>query len=49
VLAALGGQLFGGNVAVPFLLDVDVHVKFLVAMPFLIAAELVVHQRMRAL
>jgi len=49
VLAALGGQLFGGNVAVPFLLDVDVHVKFLVAMPLLIAAELVVHQRMRAL
>jgi hypothetical protein len=49
VLAALGGQLFGGDVAVPFLLDVDVHVKFLVAMPLLIAAELVVHQRMRSL
>jgi hypothetical protein len=49
VLAALGGQLFGGDVAVPFLRDVDVHVKFLVAMPLLIAAELVVHQRMRLL
>jgi hypothetical protein len=49
VLAALGGRLFGSDVAVPFLLDVDVHVKFLVAMPLLIAAELVVHQRMRAL
>jgi hypothetical protein len=49
VLAALGGQLLGGAVAVPFLMDVDVHVKFLVAMPLLIAAELVVHQRMRAL
>ena len=48
VLAALGGQLFGSDVAVPFLLDVDVHVKFLVAMPLLIAAELVVHQRMRS-
>jgi hypothetical protein len=47
VLAALGGRLFGGDVAVPFLMDVDVHVKFLVAMPLLIAAELVVHQRMR--
>jgi len=34
---------------VPFIMDVDVHVKFLVAMPLLIAAELVVHQRMRAL
>jgi hypothetical protein len=49
VLAALGGRLLGGEVAVPFLLDVDVHVKFLVAMPLLIAAELVVHQRMRAI
>jgi hypothetical protein len=49
VLAALGGRLFGSDVAVPFLLDVDVHVKFLVAMPLLIAAELVVHQRMRSL
>ena len=49
VLATLGGRLLGGNVAVPFLMDVDVHVKFLLAMPLLIAAELVVHQRMRAL
>ncbi len=49
VLAALGGRLLGGDVAVPFLFDVDLHVKFLVAMPLLIAAELVVHQRMRAL
>lgn len=49
VLAALGGRLVGGDVDVPFLLDADVHVKFLVAMPLLIAAELVVHQRMRAL
>lgn len=49
LLSALGGQLLGGGVAVPFLLDVDVHVKFLLAMPLLIAAELVVHQRMRAL
>jgi hypothetical protein len=48
-LAALGGRLLGGEVAVPFLVDVDAHVKFLVAMPLLIAAELVVHQRMRAL
>jgi hypothetical protein len=47
VLSALGGQLLGGGVAVPFLMDVDIHVKFLVAMPLLIAAELVVHQRMR--
>ena len=31
----------------PFLLDVEVHVRFLVAMPLLIGAELVVHRRMR--
>jgi hypothetical protein len=49
VLSAASGSLFGGGVPVPFLLDVDVHVKFLLAMPLLIAAELVVHQRMRAL
>ena len=47
LLSALNGQLLGGAVALPFLLDVEVHVRFLVAMPLLIAAELVVHQRMR--
>jgi len=47
VLAALDGQAWGGRAAVPFLLDVDVHVRFLVALPLLILAELVVHQRMR--
>jgi len=46
-LSALEGQLLGGSVAVPFLLDLEVHVKFLLVMPLLIAAELVVHQRMR--
>jgi len=48
VLSALGGQLLDGSTAVPFVRDLEVHVKFLVAMPLLIAAELVVHQRMRA-
>jgi hypothetical protein len=49
VLSALGGQLLGGEAAVPFLMDVDVHVKFLVVIPLLIVAELVVHLRMRPL
>jgi len=35
------------NVAVPFLLDVEAHVRFLVALPLLIVSELIVHQRMR--
>ncbi len=47
VLSALEGQVIGGRAAVPFLLDVDVHIRFLVALPLLIVAELVVHQRMR--
>jgi hypothetical protein len=47
VLSALQGRLLGASVAVPFLMDVEVHIKFLVAMPLLIAAELVVHRRMR--
>ena len=47
VLSALEGQALGGSAAVPFLLDVEVHVRFLVALPLLIVAELVVHQRMR--
>jgi hypothetical protein len=46
ILSALGGQAWSG-VAVPFVLDVDVHVRFLVTLPLLIAAELVVHRRMR--
>ncbi|MFA6102032.1 MAG: hypothetical protein WC721_07600 [Victivallaceae bacterium] len=49
ILSALGGQLLGGNAAVPFLMDVEVHIRFLVATPLLIIAELVVHRRMRTL
>jgi hypothetical protein len=49
LLSAVDGQLLGGNVAVPFLLDAEVHIRFLVAMPLLIVAELVVHRRMRPL
>jgi len=47
VLSALEGQALGGSAAIPFLLDVDVHVKFLVVMPLLIIAEFVVHRRLR--
>jgi len=47
LLSALEGQALGKNVAIPFLLDLEVHIKFLVVVPLLILAELVVHQRMR--
>jgi hypothetical protein len=49
LLSVLEGDVLGGRVAVPFLLDVEVHVRFLVVLPLLIAAELVVHRRMRPL
>lgn len=45
---SFGGHLLAGP-TVPFLKDVDVHVRFLVALPLLVAAELVVHRRMRPL
>jgi hypothetical protein len=48
LLSVLQGQILGGSESVPFLLDVDVHVRFLLAMPLLILAELVVHRRMRS-
>jgi hypothetical protein len=46
-LSIAEGQALGGPAAVPFLLDVEAHVRFLVALPLLILAELIVHQRMR--
>jgi hypothetical protein len=47
VLSALDGRLLGGGVAVPFLFDLEVHVRYLVVLPLVIAAELVVHRRLR--
>lgn len=48
VLSALQGQVIGGGITVPFLFDVDVHARFLLALPLLVGAELIVHRRMRA-
>jgi len=47
LLSVIAEEFWGGTAAVPFLTDVEVHVRFLVAMPLLIVAELVVHRRMR--
>ena len=47
ILSMLGGRAWGGAVRVPFLTDIEVHTRFLLALPLLIVAELVVHQRMR--
>jgi hypothetical protein len=47
VLSALEGHLLSRSVAVPFLFDLEVHIRFLVVLPLLIFAELVVHTRLR--
>jgi hypothetical protein len=47
VLSALNGAAWGGAVRLPLLEDVEAYARFLVAMPLLIIAELVVHIRMR--
>lgn len=47
VLSALAGDALGGGIKVPFVYDVDVHVRFLLALPLMLVAELVVHKRIR--
>ena len=47
VLSVLAGEAVGGDSKVPFFYDVDVHVRFLLALPLMLVAELVVHQRIR--
>jgi hypothetical protein len=48
VLSIVEGHAWGSGVTMPFLYDVDAHVRFLIALPLLVVAELVVHQRMRS-
>jgi hypothetical protein len=49
VLSMLEGHALEGSAAVPFLIDAEVHVRYLVALPLLVIAELVVHRRLRPL
>jgi hypothetical protein len=46
-LSILEGQAWSGTSAVPFLSDIEANVRLLVAVPLLIVAESIVHQRMR--
>ena len=46
VLSVVEGHAWGG-VTLPFLYDIDLHARLLLALPLLIVAELVVHRRMR--
>jgi hypothetical protein len=47
LLSVWTGDAAGGASKVPFFYDVEVHVRFLLALPLLLVAELVVHQRIR--
>lgn len=47
VLSVAEGHAWGARVALPFLHDIELHARLLLALPLLIVAELVVHLRMR--
>jgi hypothetical protein len=47
LLSLIGGHALGGAIKIPFLYDIEAHARFLVALPVLVAAELIVHLRMR--
>ena len=48
VLTLATGRAWGPPSALPFLRDIETQVRFLVALPVLIAAELIVHRRTRS-
>jgi hypothetical protein len=47
LLSAVQGLAWGPSVAVPFLLDIEAQARFLFVVPLLVAAEVVVHKRLR--
>lgn len=47
VLSVISGQAWGESTNLPFIEDLEVHIRFLVAVPLMIIAELLVHQRIR--
>lgn len=47
-LSIIQGNAWSG-VEVPFIKDIELHIRFLAVMPMLIGAEMIVHQRMRRL
>ena len=47
LLSAWKGTAWGNLVSLPFIHDIDAHARLLISLPLIIAAELMVHQRMR--
>src|SRR5688572_542036 len=46
LLALIGGHAIGGPLQIPFLYDIEAQVRFLIALPILILAEVIVHSRL---
>jgi hypothetical protein len=44
LLSLAEGRAWGGGVLLPFLMDVETHVRLLIAVPLLILAELMTHR-----
>ena len=49
ILSVSEGHALGGALKIPFLHDIEANVRFLIALPVLIIAELVVHRRITPL
>ncbi|TAK62711.1 hypothetical protein [Methylobacter sp.] len=49
LLSLLPGEPTGNAIKVPFLYDIEVHIRFLLALPLMLLAELVVHNQLRPL
>ncbi len=47
LLSAVEGNAWSSGLQLPFLRDVETHTRLLIALPLIILAELVVHQRLR--
>ena len=47
LFSIIQGQAIGGDVRVPFLYDFEAHLRFLVAIPLFLIAEMLIHQRLR--
>ncbi len=46
LLSLLEGRAIGGGIRIPFLFDIEAHARFLIALPVLIGAEVIVHKRL---
>jgi hypothetical protein len=47
ILSIIEGQALAGEVSVPFLYDFEAHLRFLVAIPLFMIAEILVHRRLQ--